>query len=49
MARLIAWDVWLNGRCVNTVWFNPDCDADYVRDSLVNHDGYDPDIEVRKG
>lgn len=31
---------------IDTVFFNPDCDGDYVRDSLINHDGYHPDIVI---
>jgi hypothetical protein len=48
-----AFDVFLNGRCVDTVFFtrnagqtNQDT-VDEVRLSLVNHDGYNPGIEVR--
>jgi len=48
MPRSIAWDVYLGNRCIDTVWFNPDCDADYVKTSLINHDGYDSRIEVYK-
>lgn len=51
----IAWKVMLpstkpGGRVkhINTVFYTEDCDADYVRTSLINHDGYDPRIEVRK-
>ena len=46
-----AWDVFLNGKNIDTVFYtpSPDVDADYVKRSLVNHDGYDPNIEVRQG
>ena len=30
--------------CINTVFFDDDCDAPYVYNSLVNHDGYDSSI-----
>jgi hypothetical protein len=44
----MAWDVILNGKVVDTVWYTKDCDADYVRRSLVDHDGYNPNITVRR-
>lgn len=45
----MSWDVILNGNVIDTVWFTKDCDADYVRSSLINHDGYDYRITVRRG
>lgn len=44
----MAWDVILNGKVVDTVWYTKDCDADYVRRSLIDHDGYNPNITVRR-
>lgn len=46
--KMKAWDVWLNGRCIDTVFFDEDISADEVYRSLVNHDGYNPGIEVRR-
>lgn len=42
-----AWDV-INrhGNVINTVWFDRNLDAQYVRDALVGHDHYDIDITV---
>lgn len=45
----MSWDVILKGKVIDTVWFTKDCDADYVRSSLINHDGYDYRITVRRG
>lgn len=45
----MAWDVILNGKVIDTVFYTKDCDAEYVRRSLINHDGYDPRITVRRG
>lgn len=42
------WDIYLRGRWIDAVFYNPDCDADYVRRSLIEHDGYNPAIVVRK-
>lgn len=46
-----AFDVYLRGKLIDTVFYPPfakvDC-AD-VKASLINHDGYNPAIEVRKG
>lgn len=47
MSASKAWNVYLGGRLINTVYFTPDCDAEYVRRSLINHDGYDARITVR--
>ena len=44
-----AWDVYLNGKKIDTVFYNVGLDADYVKDGLVNHDGYDSNIIVKKG
>jgi hypothetical protein len=43
-----AWNVYLHGRLIDTVFYTADCDADYVRRSLINHDGYDAGIVVRR-
>jgi len=44
----IAWNVYLNSKLINTVFFTSDCDADYVYRALVSHDGYDSRIVVRE-
>lgn len=43
-----AWTVTLNRKNIDTVFFDKDCDKDYVRNALINHDGYDPAIKVRR-
>ena len=43
-----AWDVYLNGKLIDTVFYDKDCDRDYVRRGLINHDGYHPNIKVVK-
>ena len=45
---MTALNVSLKGKWLNRVYYNTSCDADYVRQSLINHDGYDPEITVRK-
>ena len=45
---MVFWDVSLNGKNIDSVPYDEDCDADYVRRSLIEHDGYDPNIKVRK-
>ncbi|MCK9428673.1 MAG: hypothetical protein M0R17_01510 [Candidatus Omnitrophica bacterium] len=42
-----TWDVYLNDEEIDTVFYNTDCDEDYIRHSLINHDGYDPSIVVK--
>lgn len=38
--------VYRGRRHIDTVYFTPDCTAEYVRLSLINHDGYPADIRV---
>lgn len=45
--RMNAWNVYLNGRLIDTVFFDKTCDEHWVYDSLVNHDGYNPNIIVK--
>lgn len=46
--KSIGWNVYLRGRKIDTVWFDADMTADDVKRSLVNHDGYDAAITVRR-
>lgn len=46
---LIPWNVHLSGYVIDTVFFEQACNAEYVRDSLINHDGYDYRIKVTRG
>lgn len=43
-----GWSVYLNGRFIDKVFYTSDCDAEYVKKSLVEHDGYNPSITVRR-
>jgi hypothetical protein len=45
---MTAWNVYLSGKLIDTVFYDDDCDADYVRRGLVDHDGYNPGITVRR-
>lgn len=47
--RYRAWDVYLNGKLIDTVFYDRNCDADYVRRGLIEHDGHSPDITVKGG
>jgi hypothetical protein len=42
------WNVYLGNKLIDEVPYNDTCDADYVRRGLINHDGYDPRITVRR-
>jgi hypothetical protein len=48
-SRHQAFDVFLNGRNIDTVFYSRDAKMtnDEVKRSLVNHDGYNPAIIVR--
>lgn len=43
-----AWTVYLDGKEIDIVWFDNDCDEDYVLRALIDHDGYDPRITVSR-
>jgi hypothetical protein len=43
-----AYNVRLNGKLIDTVFYSNTTDADEVKHSLINHDGYDPGITVTK-
>ena len=43
-----AWNVYLNGKLIDTVFYNESCTLDYVRRGLIEHDGYSLLIIVRK-
>jgi hypothetical protein len=51
---MTAYTVYLNGKEIDTVFWNDRCDggakitAADVKESLVNHDGYNPNIKVVK-
>ena len=44
-----AFNVYLHGKLIDTVFYaaGTTIDADEVKRSLVNHDGYDPSIVVK--
>lgn len=43
-----AWEVWLGTKHLDTVYFVSRMTAEEVRDSLINHDRYNPGIKVRQ-
>jgi hypothetical protein len=45
---MAAWRVYLLGKYLTTVFYDADCDSDYVRTSLISHDGYDSRITARR-
>ena len=45
---MVAWRVYLGRKHIDTVFYDIYCDADYVKRTLVDHDGYNPSIRVIK-
>jgi len=43
-----TFNVYLNGKKIDTVFWSGPCDSEEVKRSLINHDGYDPAINVRQ-
>ena len=48
--KLKAWGIYKESVAepVDTVFFHPDCDAEYVRHTLIYCDGYPDTIEVKE-
>ena len=46
LGNMQFWAVYLRGKKIDSVPYTLACDAEYVRTSLIDHDGYDPAIEV---
>jgi hypothetical protein len=40
--------VYLNGKLIDTVFYDSDCDNDYILNGLINHDGYHPNIKIKE-
>ena len=47
-AKTIAWNVSLNKKNIDRVFCNADIKKEDVKKSLVEHDGYAPDIKLNK-
>ena len=43
-----AWKITLNGHMIDMVFYNDDIDKEEVKRSLIDHDGYDPRINIRR-
>lgn len=43
-----AWNVYLQGKLIDTVHYVSQVDAEYVRQGLINRDGYHPNIVVTR-
>jgi hypothetical protein len=43
-----AWNVSLNRKNIDRVYYNADIKKEDVKKSLVEHDGYDPEIKLNK-
>jgi hypothetical protein len=43
-----AWNVYHRGRLIDTVFYDRDCTAWYVKHTLIGHDGYPSDITIRR-
>ena len=43
-----AYDVYLNGKHIDTVFYTGYDGPEEVKKSLIDHDGYDPRIVVKK-
>lgn len=46
--KFTAWNVYLKNHKIDTVFYLSDCDADYIKKSLIDHDGYSRSITIKK-
>lgn len=52
--RMQAWEVYIpkchgDWELIDTVFFSPNCNKEYVLDSLIRHDNYPYNIVIYKG
>jgi len=48
-STMVKWNVYLGDCLVTSVWYSKDCNKEYVKRTLIEHDGHNPDIEIKKG
>lgn len=46
--KMIFWDVYHNGKLIDSVPYDENCTYEYVKKGLIDHDGYNPSIEIRR-
>lgn len=46
--KLFWYDVFLNGKEIDSIPYSSELTEEEVKKSLVQHDGYDPEIEVKR-
>ncbi len=46
--KMQFWAVFLHGHLIDEVPYTEDCDKEYVKKTLIEHDGYSCDIEIEK-
>ena len=44
-----TFNVYLGKKLIDIVFYDNTCNAEYVKSTLVNHDGYDCNIVVKEG
>jgi hypothetical protein len=42
------WDVYIDNEWIDSVFFTNDCDANYVKNSLIEHDYFPENIIVKE-
>lgn len=45
---MIKWFIYLGSKKLTEVYFNLDCNKEYVKESLINHDGYPSNITLNR-
>ena len=42
------WEVYEESNYIDTVYFDVNCNEEYVKDTLIYHDGYSDNIELEQ-
>lgn len=46
--NMVCWNVFLHGKWIDAVYYDADCTHDHVKSGLINHDGYHPNIKIKR-
>jgi hypothetical protein len=39
--------IYLHGKHIETVFYDDDCNKNYILNGLINHDGFNPEIKIK--
>ena len=45
---MIRWNVYSKGKRIDGVFYQENCNADYIKETLINEDGFPKDIIIKR-